>query len=791
MIKLGNLTSVMESADGLDLLTDSVLLKVQCISSKTIRIFEPKSQQKASYAINETAHINSYELIETSGHFELISTSYKLIIQKMPLRLRFETNDGIVLSEDDAGLGTIWDSGGVTCYKTLQSGERFFGLGEKTGGLDKAGKQYRNWNTDAYGYTPSTDPLYVSCPFYIGMCHNRFYGLFLNNHSESVFNFGAANNRFSFFQANDGILDYFLIAGPTPANILEEYTALTGRMTLPPLWSLGFQQCRYSYFPSADVIRVAKTFREKKLPADVIYFDIHYMQDYKVFTWHKEHFSDPIEIIRMLKELDFHPVVILDPGVKIEEGYHVYEDGIANDVFVKYPDGELYSGGAWLGWCHFPDFTNPNVRTWWAKYVEHFTSLGIEGFWNDMNEPAVWGHHMPSILLFDQDGTSGTHRDAHNVYGMQMSRATMEGATAGLVGLRPFVLTRATFSGGQRYSAVWTGDNHSNDDHLMLGAKLVTGMGLSGFPFTGNDLGGFTGDAGASLYRRWIAQATFQPLMRGHSMINSKEAEPWSFGEETLEIARNYLGLRYALLPHIYSLFYESTQNGMPPARTLVFEYGTEWKIFSNPFEHQFTLGQHLLVCPVESETKIAKVYLPQGNWYHFLNDTIYEGGREHLIELQNDTIPLYAKAGGIIPMQSIVQSTNELNDGTVRIHIYFGAPGNYTFYEDDGIHIDQTNENHALRKLHLSTNQFKIDRQVGKYNSAYKNLRLYLHGFEHTAAIFNGNAVNICSENFRFMPAISNFDPYEAYPDTSKMIERLHYLEVPYSPNEIIIAFI
>ncbi len=791
MKRPGSLITFAETIKGIELNTTEVKLLVQCITESTFRISSPGASEKHSYSVTDQIHLQAYTLQDSDQNILLSTSKLKLLINKAPVRFKFETPDGTVLSEDDHGLGIIWDEDGVTNYKTLQPGERFFGLGQKTGGLDKAGKQYRNWNTDAYGYTPSTDPLYISCPFFIGMSHARYYGIFLNNHSETTFNFGAANNRFSFFQARDGILDYFFFAGLTPADILKDYTLLTGRMSLPPLWSLGFQQCRYSYYPSEDITRVARSFREKQLPVDVIYFDIHYMQNYKVFTWHEEHFPKPEDTIRTLKELNFHPVIILDPGVKVEEGYDVYEEGLAGDVFLKYPDGVPYHGGAWPGWCHFPDFTRATVREWWAANVEKFAHMGIEGFWNDMNEPAVWGHHVPRILEFDMEGQGGTHREAHNIYGMQMARATLQGAKSGMVNQRPFILTRATFSGGQRDSAVWTGDNHANNEHLMLGAKLVAGMGLSGFPFTGNDIGGFTGDASASLYRRWIAQATFQPLMRAHSMINSKQAEPWSFGEETLEIVRNYLELRYKILPHLYSLFYEATQNGMPPVRSLLFEYGNEWKIFARSFEHQFMLGNDLLVCPIESEISIAKVYLPKGKWYHFLNDTLYEGGMEHFVELQHDTIPLFVKAGGILPMQNTVQHTNEPNDGILRLHIYFGSEGNYSFYEDDGVSYDYENGKFALRQMHLNTNQFEIDKQEGQFISRYHAARLYIHGFKASRVEVNGNAINISKINFRFMPAISNFDPYEAYPDALKEIQDLPYLDIEYTKSTIKIIFL
>ncbi len=701
----------------------------------------------------------------------------RLNIQMAPLRMRFETREGQVLSQDDPGLGICWDGTEVTNYRSLQPGERFFGLGERTGPLDKAGKQFRNWNTDAFGYHGGTDPLYVSCPFFIGLSHEQPYGIFLNNHSETTFNFGAANDRFSFFQAASGELDYFFFAGPKPADILRDYTALTGRTSLPSLWSLGFQQCRYSYYPDSEILRVAQTFRELNIPADVIYFDIHYMQDFKVFTWHNEHFPDPSRLIKELKKMGFRVVVILDPGIKVEPGYRIYDEGQDADVFVKYPDNQPYKGAAWPGWCQFPDFTEERVRTWWGQYVAELVQMGVDGFWNDMNEPAVWGHHTPGIVRFGLDGKKGSHKEAHNVYGMQMARATAEGAAGALDNQRSFILTRATFSGGQRDSALWTGDNQANNEHMLLGARMVAGMGLSGFPFAGNDVGGFTGDASAALYRRWMACAVFHPLMRAHTMINSKHAEPWSFGEECTEVARNYIHLRYRLLPHLYSLFYESSINGMPPVRSLLFDYFDEWKIFSKPFENQFMLGDGLLVCPVEAEAMLAKVYLPKGNWYNFFNDQLYAGGQEHLVELQRDTIPVFVKAGSILPTTHEAPAyMGERNDLRLDVHVYLGGKSSYQYYEDDGLTIGG---DCLLRTLAVDSHGISVSAVEGNYAGSYVGLRLYLHGFSGHSVELNGESMQVRHENFRFLAAISNFDPYEHYPDGAKLIERLAYVDL------------
>lgn len=769
--------------------------------SLSIQVLNPTTFRVRSHPLNGSNFPETFALIgepkpvhfeinDSENEIEIDTGSSKLIINKRPIRLRFFSADGTLISEDDPGLGMVWDESEVTNYRKLQSGERFFGLGEKTGPLDKAGIQYRNHNTDAYSYNRDSDPLYVSCPFFMGMAHERLYGIFFNNSSQTTFNFGAANDRFSFFRAERGPLDYFFFSGPTAASILENYTALTGRCSLPPLWSLGFQQCRYSYFPESEVKRIAHTFREKELPCDVIYLDIHYMDECKVFTWDGKKFPDPASMIEYLEKLGFKVVVILDPGIKVEEGYGAYEEGVERDIFIKYPDGQRFRGEAWPGWCHFPDFTSQKAREWWSRKVEEMTEFGVAGFWNDMNEPAMWGHHTPNLLPMNMNGDGGSMKEGRNVYGMQMSRATLEGAERGLNGRRTFNLTRAGFSGTQRYSAIWTGDNYANDEHLLLGARMINSMGLSGFAFTGNDIGGFAGNASGQLYVRWMAQAVFQPLMRAHTMVNSISSEPWSFGEENLAIVRSHLKLRYALLPHIYSLFRESTKNGMPPVRSMIFDYADEWKIFTEPFENQFLLGKDLLVCPMASEEIISKVYLPKGTWFHFFSDRVYEGGSEYLIETPLETIPVFVRGGGIIPVQSPTQTTQEPNDGVLRIHLYFGGEGNYTFYEDNGSTFDYQNGAYRETSFQLSGNKLSVKILHEDYKSGFEKIRLYLHGSKAEKALINNDVLKILKDELNILDAIPNFDPYQNRRSQEQVIREVGIVELDWKEKSFEMHF-
>ncbi|MFN5843026.1 MAG: TIM-barrel domain-containing protein, partial [Bacteroidota bacterium] len=354
---------------------ENATVKVELFNAHTIRvnaIRNNKSFEDFSYAITTPPSKTEHQFFESNEQYVIQTEKIKVLISKTRLRIQFLTLQGQIIHQEHPSFGTGWFGNEVASYKSIQPNEIFVGLGEKTGNLNRRGSSYTHWNTDYFGYPTNGDPLYLSTPFYIGIHSALCYGVFYDNTYKSIMDFGASNDRFTTFTASDGEMDYYFFYDDNIAGILKHYTALTGRVQLPPLWSLGFQQCRYSYYPDKEVINVARTFREKDIPADVIYLDIHYMDEYKVFTWHPERFPNPNDMVDELHRLGFHVILIVDPGVKVEEGYPYYEEGIKKDLFLKYPDGELYSGKVWPGTCHFPDFTNPEARKWWGqKYKIH------------------------------------------------------------------------------------------------------------------------------------------------------------------------------------------------------------------------------------------------------------------------------------------------------------------------------------------------------------------------------------------------------------------------------------
>jgi len=733
VITPGAVTSVSQEGPGLSLRTQNAFAFITVYSNNIIRVrlSDRPFFKDQSYAVVASPALQPVKWAQDAAAITVTTDSLQLIIHKSPFSITFLTLEGKVINEDEKGLGTSWIGTQVTTYKTLQPGERFIGLGEKTGNLDRRGNAYTNWNSDVYGYHIDQDPLYSDIPFYIGTHGGLSYGIFLDNSYRTDFNFGASNDRCSSFGAQGGEMNYYFIYHSDVAGIIKSYTDLTGRMKMPPLWSLGYQQNRYSYYPDAEVLRIAHTLREKRIPADGITLDIHYMDHYKLFTWDPERFPHPRAMTDELAQMGFKTTVIVDPGIKVEKGYPAYESGLAENIFLKYSDGQPYTGQVWPGWCHFPDFTSVGGREWWKKEIRSYADAGVAGIWNDMNEISTWGQKMPDNLLFDLDGKRGTHLQGHNVFGLEMARSSNEGMRAA-TGKRPFILSRSGYAGLQRYSAIWTGDNRAEDDHMLAGVRLLTSLGLSGVAFTGMDIGGFTGNPTQALYTRWMQLGAFIPYFRNHTANNSKSAEPWTFGEEVTEICRKYISLRYTLLPYIYAAFREASTDGMPVVRSLAIAYTGDPHVYDTRYQNEFLFGSALLVMPQESTASFAKVYLPAGEWYDAYTGEKYQGGQERILELSAERLPVFVKGGSFIPRQSLVQYTGQAPADTLDLHVYAGAEkDSLSLYEDDGETYDYEKGNYYQRTLRFdpAAHTITLDKPQGQRSSHYHFIRLVLHG--------------------------------------------------------------
>jgi len=782
---LGNLRKMKTSETGLTIETSFGNAQVIVYNSSVVRIrivkgdFEPDF----SYSVIAQPEKTNFRILETEGMVTLKTDSLRLDISTHPVRFRFLTTDNQVINEDDT-FGTTWVGDEVTTYKKLQDGEKFIGLGEKTGNLNRRGEAHTNWNTDNPGYQVDDDDLYSTFPFYIGIHSGLKYGIFFDNTYKSLFNFGASNDRFSSFGADGGEMNYYFIFGSNIRHIINQYTLLTGRINIPPIWSLGFHQSRWSYYPDSEVLTLAKTFREKKIPLDAIHLDIHFMDAYKIFTWHPERFPNPAETLGKLKAMNVHTTVIVDPGIKVEKGYKAYEEGVSKNYFIKYPDGQDYTAQVWPGWCHFPDFTKPVVRKWWGDSFAPMINDGVEGFWTDMNEIASWGGgYTPSLVQLDWEGRFASYRKAKNAYGMQMSRSTYEGTRNLMNGRRPFTLTRASYAGAQRYTAIWTGDNVASDTHMMLGCRLVNSLGINGMAFAGVDVGGFIGTASPALFARWLTIGTFTPFFRVHKASNENQSEPWSYGEVVENISRNYISLRYRLLPYLYSAFAEAHKTGIPVNRTLVIDNTSDEKCWYYAYQQQFMFGPSIMVAPVESTKEITKVYLPIGTWYDFFTGTKYIGEQELMIECPLDKLPVFVKGGSIIPMQSIVQSTTEKPSDTIFIHVYYGNEASvFDYYEDDGFTYAYETGSFLETRMSFQPADKKIVIEpliTKSYTSKFKTIGIILHGFETVSSQLkvNGKSYSAKEAVIDLFNSIKPEDPL--WFDSRKMDQKILLMNI------------
>ena len=613
----------------------------------------------------------------------------------------------------------------------VEAGTSLYGTGQAAGPLLRNGRVVEAWNTDAYGYGADAPSLYTSHPWVLAV---RADG--------SAFGVLADTTHRAEVDLTDGItfrvpghaFPLIVIDRASPQDVMEALGDLTGTITMPPKWALGYHQCRYSYYPDARVRAVADGFRSRRIPADVIWMDIDYMDSFRVFTFDGEHFPDPEGLNDWLDGRGFSNVWMINPGVKKDPGFFVYDAGVARDVWVKDASGQTYVGDVWPGACVFPDFMNADVRAWWAGLYADFMARGIDGVWNDMNEPAVFNvasKTMPEDNRHRADpelGGPGTHARYHNVYGMQMVRATREGVMAANPDRRPFVLSRANFIGGHRYGATWTGDNTASWEHLDFSIAMTLNLGLSGQPFAGPDIGGFVDDGTPEMFARWIGFGALFPFSRGHTGKGNIDKEPWAFGAEVEATSRRALERRYRLLPHLYTLFRESSLTGMPIARPTFFADPADPALRSE--DDSFLLGSGLLVVanPMPSRDRASVLPRPVGGvaWAEF-DFPGFDGGRDG----DDPDLPrLFVRPGAIIPAGPVKQYVMEpVEDDYLELIACLDASGRAEgeLYEDAGdgwaylegayLHttwrLRKTGRNYTLRILESAGDQPRPDRRV------------------------------------------------------------------------------
>ncbi len=754
--------------DGIEATQGQMQLQITALSDSVLRVRESNTgslPEDASWAVLTKARQAQIAVVADPSGFHTGNLSVTVLPD---LRISVHDRNGNLLQEDAEPVS--WNGTRFRVHKNLAADAHFFGLGDKSGPLDRLGQSYVMWNTDRFGWQESSDPLYKSIPFFLEFRAGHALGVLFDNTWRSFFDFGhELPNEYS-FGAPDGPVDYYLLYGPEPKQVLAEYAWLTGPTPLPPLWSLGFQQSRYSYETEDKLISVAKRLRADHIPADALYLDIDYQQKYRPFTVDAQAFPDFAGMVAKLISDHFHLVLITDLHVANlpARNYTPYDSGAAGDQFVKNPDGTTYVGPVWPGPAVFPDFTREQTRAWWGKLYQQFVDQKISGFWNDMNEPAVFTYPsktMPdeTVHRIDEEGfakRTATHLEVHNIYGMENSRATYEGLLRLNPNERPFVLTRASFAGGQRYAATWTGDNSSTWNHLRQTTPQLLNLGLSGFALAGADVGGFAGSPSPDLLTKWIEIAAFQPIDRDHAAKGTRDHEPWVDGPEQEAIRRRFIEERYRLLPYLYTTAEETSRTGQPILRPLFLEFPHAAQD-GHPVDldsgDEFLFGPDLLVAPNPSPDEVApyEIHLPPGVWYDYWTGRRFRQSsgnasidpeKDRLIQKQLlitpmlDTLPVYARGGSVIPMAPLTESTDVAPSGPLTLRVYLNDPESSDdicagdLYQDDG-HTFAYAKGDSLR-MHFrcaARNDGSVVVEVSPHQGAFtpwwKELRFEVYG--------------------------------------------------------------
>lgn len=708
---IGSLRSFTKDAQGLTLrCVDGSEVRLSVLAPDLVRVRasfrRPLAAMDHSWAIERTKWpAVTWTLAQDPKELVVSTSELRVVVTRSPLLIRFVdpfTNQ--VINQDAMPMRHEAAGSRVAAVKRLGFDEHFYGLGEKAAHLDRRRGSFDLWSADTPGYTEGTDPLYQSIPFYIGLVmertaqagarqawHGRAYGIFFDNSHRTHFDFGSSQNEHTVFAADGGEMNYYFFWGPSMKKVVSRYADLTGHIPIPPKWALGHQQSRWSYYPDRTAEAIVQRYRDEDMPLDALHLDIHYMDGYRVFTWDSLRFPDPAGFVRKMRSLGAHVVTIVDPGVKYEPGgkYGIYNEGATRDFFLKRRSGKTWVGRVWPGESVFVDYTIEAARHWWGEKHRALFDVGVEGIWNDMNEPANFDDPTGKTLMdvvSDDMGRRTTHAANRNLFALNMARATYEGFRRLRPDLRPYIITRSGYAGIQRYATMWTGDNVSSWDAMALSIPMLCSVGLSGEAFAGCDIGGFQGRSTAEMVTRWYQVAFLSPFCRNHKSISGNDQEPWRFGEPYADIIRRYLKLRYALMPYLYTTVAESHRTGVPALRPLILDDQDDYNALG--IDDEYLMGSDLLVAPVLAAGQNQRqVYLPRGTWYDYWHGTRLEGGRMISVAAPLDTAPLYVRGGAIVPFGPSMNFVGEKPTGDLTLRIYPDARGTATglVYDDDG----------------------------------------------------------------------------------------------------------
>ena len=749
------------------------LLRVRVGATGTL----PENASWAVLAASRTAQVaTEYASSERSVGFS--TGALVVTIERNPLAMTVKDAQGNVIVEDIPERPIEFHGASFRVYKRSPENEHYFGLGDKPGPLDRRNEAFTNWNTDSFGWQESTDPIYKSIPFFLTFYKGISGGIFLDNTWRSSFDFNKELRDGYSFGAEGGPLDYYIFYGPTPKEVEKEWAWLVGTVPLPPMWTLGYQQSRYSYFPESEVRQIAATLRKDRIPADAIYLDIDYQFKYRPFTVDPERFPHFDQMIKDLRAEHIRTVLITDLHIarQANQGYKPYDEGLASDQFVKNPDGSVYTGVVWPGPAVFPDFTRKVSRDWWGTLYADFVHRGIAGFWNDMNEPAIF--EVPSKTMpddtrhrIDEPGFQtrvANHLEIHNVFGMENSRGTYEGLRKLAPDQRPFVLTRASYAGGHRYAATWTGDNSSTWNHLRQTTPQLMNLGLSGFGLAGADVGGFAGSPQPELLTKWLEIAAFHPIDRDHTSMGTYPQEPWEDGTtEDLNVRRRFIETRYRLMSYLYTTAEEMSRTGIPMMRPLFLEFPNASKD-RHPIDlntnNEFLVGPDLLVAPSPYPDMLDdyEAVLPPAGWYDFWsgeavavkgleaqrvgNDNVPDNDLQISLHPSVDTLPVFARAGSVIPIQPLVESTDVKPAGPLTLRVYpplrAGGSCEGSLYLDDGISYAYQQGQFLRLKFNCERTangvSVKVSAREGSYAPWWTQFSVEVYGAERPAASAN-----------------------------------------------------
>ncbi|KAJ3617110.1 hypothetical protein MTP99_009106 [Tenebrio molitor] len=678
------------------------------------------------YGIPTTVGMNTFSINDDFVSIPMEDNEIRVYF--LPFKIEFYTT-GV--------LQTVFDGTYFTLEDSLDQAFAFaVSLALQTtqvGGTDP----YRLRNVDVSGYELNSPmALCGAVPVLYGHGPNGTAGIFLHNAAEQWVEITNDENSQAYIMVESGLLDLFVLLGPTPTEVVRQYVSLTGTAHLPQLWTLGYHQSRWNYESQDDVKDVVANFTTYNFPLDVIWLDIEYTDGKKYFTWDSNMFSDPVEMQQNISATNKRLVTIIDPHIKVETGYSVYDGALEKDLFVKNADGSNFEGDCWPGLSSYMDFLNPDARDYYSSFYSYdnfpSTTPVLAGIWNDMNEPSVFDNSIEKTLPGDALHYGGVvHRDIHNIYGLLHTMSTHQGLMARDNGTkRPFVLTRSHFAGTQRYSAIWTGDNTADWGYLSVSYSECLNANLLGIVFCGADIGGFANDPDVELLQRWYQAGVWLPFYRAHSTTGSMRREPYLFDEEVQQVIRNALQLRYKHLPVWYTLFYEHTRNKDPIIRPLFYHYPQDTDVYR--ISDHLLVGRDILVRAVaEPGVESVQVYFPGGTEEHWIsidNAEVYDGNGFVNISVTIDAIPVYYRRGSVIVRKETVRlSSDEMaNDG-------------YTLY----VNLDANNKASGAVYLDDNTSFNYVD------NKEYNYLKIDMEGSDVTLTKIDEDSN---SDNFDFI---------------------------------------